>query len=223
GRRAFFAKAGAQPEERRGRRNPAGRGPRRRDPGRLADPVPLDREVREGLGAGTGEVARGGVIPAHADDRAGGRARDQVVADYRRAGALDNAHRNADRRAADDVAGGGDVAQIRSPAQHHAETRCPVDDVAGGGDVRLNRDADAEARSLGRVGGLAGEVADDIAGDGRHAAAFLEVGDADPARRAVDDVVGDDRAGEGELGIETDLAEVAAIVAGDLDIVGGIG
>ena len=48
-----------------------------------------------------------------------------------------------------------------------------------------------------------------------------EVGEGDAAARAVDQVVGDDRALEGELDIKRHLAGTGGDVAGDLDVVGG--
>jgi len=74
---------------------------------------------------------------------------------------------DADRRLADDVAGDRDVAQVGTPAEHHAVERRALDDVAGRRHVGLDGDADAEAGRIGGVGALAGEVADDVAGDGQ--------------------------------------------------------
>ena len=80
------------------------------------------------------------------------------------------------------------------------------------------------ARSFGSVpaGRLVDEIADEIALHHREPAALVEVGDRDAERGAVDDVVGDHRALEAELGIERDLAEAGAGVADDLQVRRGV-
>jgi len=174
-------------------------------------------------GARASEVARGGIGPTHPDHRAALGAGDQVVADHGRAGALDDADGDADRRTPDDVAGRGDITKIRAPAEHQAVEGRAVDDVAARNDVGLDRDADTEARRVGRIGPTVDDIADDIVGDHRHVAALAEIGDADSGRGAIDDVVGDQRAGEGELRINADLAGVPAVVAEYLDVARRIG
>src|SRR5262249_22648243 len=62
-----------------------------------------------------------------------------------------------------------------------------------------------------------GAVAEDVALYDGDAAAFVEIGDRDAGLRADDRVVGDHGALEAELGIERDLADLAARVAHDLD------
>ena len=63
----------------------------------------------------------------------------------RRAGAFDDRDRDADPGAADDVAGGGHVAEIRAPAELQAPARV-LDDIAGDRHVGLRGDAGADLR-----------------------------------------------------------------------------
>ena len=87
----------------------------------------------------------------------------------------------------------------------------------------LDRDADAGAVvGIGAGGALALEVADQVALHDRKAAAFVEVGDGDAERRAVDRVVGDHGAFEAEFRIDRDLADVGGGVADNLEIGGGV-
>ena len=76
----------------------------------------------------------------------------------------------------------------------------------------------AQVVRVGAGRALIGEIADDIALDHREPAALVEVGDRHAKRGAVDDVVGDERALEAELGVERDLAEAGAGVADDLQV-----
>ena len=80
------------------------------------------------------------------------------------------------------------------------------------------------APSFGSVPGgrLADEIADQIALHHREPAALVEIRDRHAERRAVDDVVGDHRALEAELGVDRDFAEAGAGVADDLQVRGGI-
>jgi hypothetical protein len=75
-------------------------------------------------------------------------------------------------------------------------------------------------RGAGRALGL--EIADHVALHHRQPAALVEIARHDAQRRAVNRVVGDDRALEPELRMDRNLAEVGRGVAGDLNVGGGI-
>ena len=62
------------------------------------------------------------------------------------------------------------------------------------------------------------QVAHEVALHDGEASAVVEVGDGDAGRRGVDEVVGDQRAFEAELGIDGDLAEARARIGDDLDV-----
>ena len=93
--------------------------------------------------------------------------------------------------------------------------RRALDGVAGDGRVGLDRDADAARSGLPRPGR---EVAHEIALYDGEPAAFVEVRDGDAGGGAVDEVAGDHRALERELGIEPDLAHAGGIVGDDLHV-----
>ena len=62
------------------------------------------------------------------------------------------------------------------------------------------------------------QVAHQVALHDGKASAFVEVGDGDAGCRGIDEVVGDQRAFEAELGVDGDLAEARARVGDDLDV-----
>src|SRR5690606_10861488 len=95
-----------------------------------------------------------------------------------------------------------------------------LDHVARDHGVRFRKDAGGA-----RVGVDAGAgiyVAHDVARAGREPAALVEIGDRNPLCRAVDDVVGDHRAGEGELREDRDFTAFEAGIAGNHGVVGGV-
>ena len=112
-----------------------------------------------------------------------------------------------------------DVAQIFAPAGDDAERRRVLDHVAGHRGIGLDIDADAGVVvGLGADRPLRHQVADDVALHDREPAALVEIADRNPDRGAIDGVVGDHRALEGEFGIQRHLADVADAVARDLDV-----
>src|SRR5262249_39752851 len=137
------------------------------------------------------------------------------------AGARHDRDRDADRGSPHHVPRDGDVAQKTPPARHDAGLGRALDHVAGDGGVGLDVDADAVV-AITLAAAARREIADDVALPDRHAAALVEVGDRDAGLRAHHRVVGDHRALEAELGVERDLADVAARVADDLDRRGGV-
>src|SRR5215510_1145636 len=175
------------------------------------------------LDAALGEIAGDRLRACHTDDGAASGLRDHVVRDQRAAGAGRDRDRDADVGLAHDVAGDRDVAQIMPPSQHDARGGRVLDYVAGDRRVGLHRDADAAGiAGVGAGRALRVEVADDVALHDGEPSAFVEIGDRDADRRAVDGVVGDQRAFEAELGVERDLAHVDDAVALDVDVGGGV-
>ncbi len=67
------------------------------------------------------------------------------------------------------------------------------------------------------------QIADEIALHHGEASTLLEVGDGDAHRRLVDEIVGNDHALEGELGIKGDLAHPGAGIADHLAVGARIG
>jgi hypothetical protein len=106
---------------------------------------------------------------------------------------------------ADQIARHAHVAEIAAPADHDVVAWSGLDDIAAHHAVGLHRDADTS-----RVGVLAEECADEVALHDCEPAALAEIGDRDAHRSVIDDVVGDHRGLEGELGIERDVAEPRA-------------
>ena len=92
-----------------------------------------------------------------------------------------------------------------------------VDDgIVGNDGFGLGVDADrtgVRVDGRGRV-----DVAHDIARAGGDLPAGVEIGDVDPGGGAINDVVGDHRAGESEFGEDGDLAGVAARIAAHLRV-----
>ena len=71
-------------------------------------------------------------------------------------------------------------------------------------------DGDAVAALVDGLVLAAEQVAHEVALHDGEASAVVEVGDRDAGRRGVDEVVGDQRAFETELGVDGDLAEARA-------------
>ena len=87
-----------------------------------------------------------------------------------------------------------------APTDDDAGRRCALDDVAG--QRRVGLDRDAVAALVDRLVLAAEQVAHEVALHDRKAPAVVEVGDRDAGRRRVDEIVGDERAFEAELGID---------------------
>ncbi len=68
------------------------------------------------------------------------------------------------------------------------------------------------------VGALEFQVAYDIAGHSRQAAALVKVDDEDAVRRVVDEIVGNQRTLEGKFRIDRRLARAQALVGADDDV-----
>src|SRR3990170_76229 len=120
---------------------------------------------------------------------------------------------------ADQIVGDAHVAEIAAPADYNAVGGRAFDHVAGHHAVGLNGDTYAAGLDI-----LAEEqVADQVALHHGEPASLIEVGDGDANGRPIDQVVGDHRALEGELGIERDLAEPRARIPDHLTIRAGIG
>src|SRR4029079_9740211 len=115
---------------------------------------------------------------------------------------------------ADQIVGDADVAEIAAPSDHDAISRRTLDDIVANDAIRFDGDA-----NTARVDILAEEeIADEIALDDGEPAALFEIGHADSHRRLVYQIVGNQRALEGELGIERDLAETGAGIADHLAV-----
>src|SRR5262245_39536915 len=108
---------------------------------------------------------------------------------------------------------------MRPPADDDAVGRRAFDDVSRHDAVRL--DCNAEAAQL--VVLAQEEVADQVALDDREPSPFGEIGDGDAARGPIDEIVGDDGALDGELGVDRDLAEARAGIPDHLAVRCGIG
>ncbi len=115
---------------------------------------------------------------------------------------------------------GDDLAHVRPPADDDAGRRRALDHIAR--DRRVGLDGDAIPALVDRLVLAPEEIAHQVALHDGKAAAFVEVGDGDARRRRVDDVVGDQRALESELGINGDFAQTRAGIADDLHVGGGI-
>src|SRR5690606_16461121 len=94
------------------------------------------------------------------------------------------------------------------------------DDIAGDGGIGF--DGNARWYAFGFIGREGHEIADDIAAADAQRAANVEIDDGNAGRTAIDDIVGDDRARKAELGIDRRLAGIAAEIAGDYAIAGGV-
>jgi hypothetical protein len=95
-----------------------------------------------------------------------------------------------------------------APADDEARRRRAFDDVAGDGRVRFH--GDAFAALVLRLLLAAEQVAQDVALHDREPAALVEVRHRDAGGGGVDEVAGDERTLEGELGVERHLAQTSA-------------
>src|SRR5680860_1020274 len=122
-------------------------------------------------------------------------------------------------RFADHVVGDAHISQIIAPADEDAIRRRALDDVAA--DHAVGLDANTDTADLARL--AQEQIADDVALYHREPAAFVEVGHRDTHGCGVDDIVGDHRAFEGELGIERHFAQSRAGIGHHLAIGARIG
>src|SRR5690242_9555140 len=88
------------------------------------------------------EVAGHGLVPFHPDDGAAPDILDDVARHGGAAGALYDRDGNSDAGVVDDIADGGDVAEIRAKAEPNARIRRVLDHVADNGSFRFGADAD---------------------------------------------------------------------------------
>ena len=152
----------------------------------LVHAISIDEDLAVTGRAVLGEIAGDRRIVIHADDSAARRAADEVVGNQRRTGPGHNRDCDADSGLPHDIAGDGDIAQIRAPASHDAGACGLLNHIAADGSVGFDIDADAMVLVLDAGARLRTQISQDVALHDRKAAAIVEVGDGDAVACAID-------------------------------------